>query len=173
MSDELKPCPFCGGAMQRWIEVEDSGPAGAWTARVTCAECDADGPPTKDWHERQAIAEEGAIAAWNTRALEAVGTPAKVPADAVERLKSMKRLLIESNQPFFVETVNEILEALNRSDAPAPAETPEDCSERERNVVQCDDCGKAHDRRIRCPNFHANMMPTPAPATDKDDAPSA
>ena len=66
--ETLKPCPFCGTDMQRWIEVEDSGPDGSWTARLTCAECDADGPPAKDWHETRHQAEEAAVDAWNVRA---------------------------------------------------------------------------------------------------------
>lgn len=27
-------------------------------------------------------------------------------------------------------------------------------------VARCSDCGNAHDPQIRCPNFHAGMMPT-------------
>lgn len=50
MTDELKPCPFCGGAE---LVVADNG-------GIACLLCWASGPPAK--------AETEAIAAWNRRA---------------------------------------------------------------------------------------------------------
>ena len=60
MSDELKPCPFCGG--EAHIDGTSWRPTdGAEVAWVTCKRCDAYGPtlPLKE-----------AIAAWNRRAPE-------------------------------------------------------------------------------------------------------
>lgn len=60
MSDELKPCPFCGG--EAHIDGTSWRPTdGAEVAWVTCKRCDAYGPtlPLKE-----------AIAAWNRRTPE-------------------------------------------------------------------------------------------------------
>jgi Lar family restriction alleviation protein len=67
---ELLRCPFCGGDTFRFIEVDDCGPDGSWTARVTCADCDADGPPGEDWHDTKDEAMVAAEAAWNRRSTQ-------------------------------------------------------------------------------------------------------
>ena len=58
MTDELKPCPFCGSE-----DVQEAGPLGfsqSWV--VFCLDCAIEGP------KREAQAD--AIAAWNRRAGE-------------------------------------------------------------------------------------------------------
>jgi Lar family restriction alleviation protein len=67
MNKELKPCPFCGSEKLRCSEVEACGPDNTWTARLTCAECDADGPPSEDWHDTRDQAVDAAFVAWNRR----------------------------------------------------------------------------------------------------------
>lgn len=60
MSEELKPCPFCGGEAEIWRAHPENPPRKAWIACMSrCAVM------TKE-HDTDAAA----IAAWNTRASE-------------------------------------------------------------------------------------------------------
>jgi Lar family restriction alleviation protein len=52
MSEELKPCPFCGST-----NLEDD--VGLDEARIVCADCDCFGPTLSNMSE--------AVIAWNTR----------------------------------------------------------------------------------------------------------
>ena len=51
MSNELKPCPFCGGKAELKNDLQD---------RVVCTDCRANGP--------YFLTSNDAIEAWNTRA---------------------------------------------------------------------------------------------------------
>ena len=65
MSEELKPCPFCGGEARECLTHLPAG----WFDSIECTKCGAstDGyPPPND-----------AIAAWNTRAALATPQPAE------------------------------------------------------------------------------------------------
>jgi hypothetical protein len=55
MSDQLKPCPFCGGAFMR-----------STTVPIVCPECGAKGPNDPGYDN------EAAIVNWNRRAKQAV-----------------------------------------------------------------------------------------------------
>lgn len=61
MTDELKPCPFCGGVIE-WADIVDPEGYGKWHY-VHCPKCGVDGPPD--------LGESGAIEQWNTRPGEA------------------------------------------------------------------------------------------------------
>ena len=57
MDQDLKPCPFCGGTDFEIVDIDQG------FAAVACNTCDAFGP--------MGPGEEGAMAEWNERALEA------------------------------------------------------------------------------------------------------
>ena len=64
MTDELKPCPFCGGGGAGYIDdvqYPDTPHERVWYA-VTCGKCDANGA----WD----LGKSGAAEKWNTRAVE-------------------------------------------------------------------------------------------------------
>jgi len=67
MSQELKPCPFCGGT-EIFIEPDEVGSGGQWVSpiHVGCAQCKA---------EQQADDEASAIDAWNRRAEPSIAAP--------------------------------------------------------------------------------------------------
>ncbi len=59
MSEELKPCPFCGGKSMTHTEGWEF--SGVWWT-VCCPKCDFSGP--------EFLKKDEAIAAWNNRAVE-------------------------------------------------------------------------------------------------------
>lgn len=61
MTEELKPCPFCGGRdlAVEWIELADRGEKRLEHA-VQCRGCGADGPSGRTREEAASL--------WNTRA---------------------------------------------------------------------------------------------------------
>ena len=64
MTDELKPCPFCGGGGAGYVDdvqYPDTPHEHVWYA-VTCGKCDANGA----WD----LGKSGAVEKWNTRAVE-------------------------------------------------------------------------------------------------------
>lgn len=74
INQELKPCPFCGGAdlsSEHWVVMPDDYHA----ARVVCADCELEGPssltlpePDGCWTGDEASAIELGVKAWNRRA---------------------------------------------------------------------------------------------------------
>ena len=78
MSEELKACPFCGGAGYQHKHF--------WEV-VTCQNCSADGPAGDT--------EAEAIAAWNTRALDATLT-ARLATVEAERDAALSEALEQS-----------------------------------------------------------------------------
>lgn len=69
-SEELKPCPFCGGKNLRFRLSDIEG----WIAHVECTDCDDMLGPMSEWkHDDKEDAEKDAAAVWNRRpCLEAV-----------------------------------------------------------------------------------------------------
>jgi Lar family restriction alleviation protein len=67
MSDELKPCPFCGGTNIH-IPVHDDGSIFGW---VQCLTCECDGPLISEIYvenkRHTAATKEKIIEAWNKR----------------------------------------------------------------------------------------------------------
>ena len=67
MTEELKPCPFCGGTNVTMARIP------TWDTRswryVSCrnSDCQAEGPAD--------LRESGAIEKWNTRAVDALESP--------------------------------------------------------------------------------------------------
>jgi Lar family restriction alleviation protein len=73
MSEELKPCPFCGGSNVELTEFAKLGSESRWH-RVSCLDCEMFGPATQGcslnyWGADtiEKVAQEAAVA-WNTRA---------------------------------------------------------------------------------------------------------
>jgi len=58
MSEELKPCPFCGGE----AELQTPELTGDLCGTVMCMDCYGSGPSKDDWRD--------ALIAWNTRPIE-------------------------------------------------------------------------------------------------------
>ncbi len=56
MTDELKPCPFCGSTNLEVMEIDEG------YAAIACGTCDAFGP--------MGLGDEGASLEWNQRAFE-------------------------------------------------------------------------------------------------------
>ena len=66
MSDELKPCPFCGHHemyFDHHVVQPDNLNGGMWR----CAKCDSSGPDGEYWHDREEEAKLDAAKKWNTR----------------------------------------------------------------------------------------------------------
>ncbi len=63
MSDELKPCPFCGGVPVAKMEDSDEK-----TAVISCRKCPAEMSRHVHWHEDGTSEMSELVAAWNTRA---------------------------------------------------------------------------------------------------------
>ena len=61
MSDELKPCPFCGGKRTHVTNIRDG-------LHASCADCFAKGPSMFFGPEDRSATHNAAISAWNTRA---------------------------------------------------------------------------------------------------------
>ena len=77
MSEELKPCPFCGGEADiRWHQSD--------CFVVSCTVCCAEGPPASG-DEMQA-----AIAAWNTRAEPEAAPVEPGTTDVLGRMAELK-----------------------------------------------------------------------------------
>jgi Lar family restriction alleviation protein len=67
MSDDLKPCPFCG---EKYVTTEfDRGQGDKW-GYASCDVCAARGPEVRTNYDREPDGpwHSEAIAAWNTRA---------------------------------------------------------------------------------------------------------
>ena len=78
MSEELKPCPFCGS--------HSVGDAGLWRHRIKCNTCGAKSAPNANWDK--------AVACWNARSL----TPQQVHAD--ELLEALNYMLLQLRLAF-------------------------------------------------------------------------
>lgn len=81
-TEELKPCPFCGGNNLRFRLSDIEG----WIAHVECTDCDDMLGPMSEWkHDEKEDAEKDAAAVWNKRAsLEATlsaAEPAKTDCE--------------------------------------------------------------------------------------------
>ena len=66
MSEELKPCPFCGGTDIRF-DIETMQPDNIHGGTWSCGDCDSVGPNTAYWHASEEEAKLDAANAWNTR----------------------------------------------------------------------------------------------------------
>jgi Lar family restriction alleviation protein len=86
-SEELKPCPFCGGKNLSFRLSDIEG----WIAHVECTDCDDMLGPMSEWkHDDKEDAEKDAAAVWNRRpCLEAAlsaAEPQPAPSVAVKAL---------------------------------------------------------------------------------------
>ena len=79
MSDDLKPCPFCGGKAEH--SIGKTGDGKPWHY-VECVDCGATGP-TPDYADHNIAVIECRAEAWNTR------------ADRIEELEAEIKLLSE------------------------------------------------------------------------------
>ena len=89
-SEELKPCPFCGGNNLQFRLSDIEG----WIAHVECTDCDDMLGPMSEWkHDEKEDAEKDAAAVWNKRA----APPA--PSVAVKAIEAVWKysLVIESS----------------------------------------------------------------------------
>ncbi len=79
MSEELKPCMFCGEANDVFSNVTFAN-ASQPIHYIECGRCSAMGPSGKTDNE--------AVTAWNTRALEGIASPAAI-GEVVEALRDL------------------------------------------------------------------------------------
>jgi Lar family restriction alleviation protein len=85
MTDDLKPCPFCG---EKYVTTEfDRGQGDKW-GYASCDVCAACGPEVRTNYDREPDGpwHSEAIAAWNTRALPAIDPAAIREAAWMEAL---------------------------------------------------------------------------------------
>ncbi|WP_083532123.1 Lar family restriction alleviation protein [Agrobacterium pusense] len=76
-SEELKPCPFCGGQAER-VDIEDGDNSGG--SFVHCTVCDASGNIEFEF-------KENFISNWNRRAALSAAEPQPAPSVAVKALQ--------------------------------------------------------------------------------------
>lgn len=90
MSEELKPCPFCGGKAQNGIRVDPPDTAYRWGVRCADPDC-----VLKWWH----LTQEDASKHWNTRAISTTQMSPTSPkgAENHEELLSHAALLREAS----------------------------------------------------------------------------
>lgn len=78
MSEELKPCPFCGGQAELIETMGSQAAAFSPYFRVTCTDC---GIHQDQWDERKL-----AISAWNTRADTTIRAENELMREALGRI---------------------------------------------------------------------------------------
>lgn len=84
MSEQLKPCPFCGGE-GNLISHEDPRVTN-YGYEVDCGDCGARGPLTDcAWNGDTSAAKSGAVLAWNMRAPSPIVAALEAERDAVAR----------------------------------------------------------------------------------------
>lgn len=98
LSDELKPCPFCGGAAALLPRTCDKNtpynPADRAFPVARCGQCGAEAVG-KDWGRPETAAEK-----WNTRALLAAQPAVQQPAEDAELLATVECLTDESGTEY-------------------------------------------------------------------------
>ena len=87
MSDDLKPCPFCGGKAEH--SIGKTGDGKPWHY-VECVDCGATGP-TPSYADHNIAVIECRAEAWNTRAERIKELEAKL-AKAVEHFITVNRM---------------------------------------------------------------------------------
>lgn len=93
MSDELKPCPFCGSDKVLVIGMADK-PLDCYRWHVECQECHCTG---RHFHRDEGARREMAVAAWNRR-VPGVGVPAEAIQQCMEDL-----ITYQMGNPFMVD----------------------------------------------------------------------
>lgn len=70
MSNELKPCPFCGSSLDIFFEDSYKGRLGCYLAELRCFRC---GASIHGYGNTKEVSEDHARHRWNTRAEREVG----------------------------------------------------------------------------------------------------